>query len=427
MSLFGFGTPSELTTPLGVMVKSATDSLLIGPDWTKNMEICDQVNLHRDNIEPAIKAIRRRLMDSDQQTVALSLTLLETCMKNCGPDFARRFDRSLMDEVVNIVVKDNKGIHNREEALRLIQQWGRAFEARRAVYPIFFDTFMNLKARGVSFPKEDENVTAGFETSSNATASVSASAQRSAFPMAPTNVPQPSGGSPAQEEDEFIRLQQDLSEVMEKVRLCREMLLVSPGIQQDEALKDVVGFLEACRDRLVDIIEAGTQGLLGEELFEFILKVNDAVARTLESERTGVRIPVDDEESEGQKSGASSSMDVSLIDLSPSTPPPQAHFTIDEDLFVEKAPAPVVPAPYSGVHMSAPVPASSTTLLEDYVAVPPPPPPARDFSSRPLPPIDDFDALFGGTPASGSAAPINNSAAKESELEDFFASLDVQK
>lgn len=34
-----------------------------------------------------------------------------------------------------------------------------------------------------------------------------------------------------------------------------------------------------------DLIEAGFQGLLGEELFEKTLSVNDAVNRTLEAER----------------------------------------------------------------------------------------------------------------------------------------------
>ena len=72
---------------------------------------------------------------------------------------------------------------------------------------------------------------------------------------------------------------------MEKVRLCREILLVSPGIQSDEALYDIIGFLEACKDRMVDVIEAGTQGLLGEDLFAVCLKVNDAVLKTLDAER----------------------------------------------------------------------------------------------------------------------------------------------
>lgn len=88
-------------------------------------------------------------------------------------------------------------------------------------------------------------------------------------------------------QEEFDRLRRDLAVVMEKVKMCREMLLVSKGINEDEILADVIGFLEACRDRMSDLIEAGTQGLLGEELFADVLKVNDSVLKILDAERVG--------------------------------------------------------------------------------------------------------------------------------------------
>lgn len=72
---------------------------------------------------------------------------------------------------------------------------------------------------------------------------------------------------------------------MEKVKLCRQLLIVSSGIETDEVLAEVIGYLEACRDRLIDVVEAGTQGLLGEDLFEYSLKVNDSVSKILEAER----------------------------------------------------------------------------------------------------------------------------------------------
>ena len=56
------------------------------------------------------------------------------------------------------------------------------------------------------------------------------------------------------------KLENDLATVFEKIKLCREMLLESPGIEEDDALAEVIGFLEACRDRMADVIEAGTQG-----------------------------------------------------------------------------------------------------------------------------------------------------------------------
>jgi hypothetical protein len=73
----------------------------------------------------------------------------------CGVHFAGVVNKSLLDEIANIA-RGSKGIKNSSEALRLIQQWGRAFESSKRTYPLFFDTFIGLKARGIKFPKEEE-------------------------------------------------------------------------------------------------------------------------------------------------------------------------------------------------------------------------------------------------------------------------------
>jgi hypothetical protein len=44
MDFFGLGSATEMETPLGLLVKSATDPLLLGPDWAKNLEICDSIS-----------------------------------------------------------------------------------------------------------------------------------------------------------------------------------------------------------------------------------------------------------------------------------------------------------------------------------------------------------------------------------------------
>ena len=77
----------------------------------------------------------------------------------------------------------------------------------------------------------------------------------------------------------------DLDTVLEQVRLCREMLPESSGIASDDLLREVVGFLEACQGRLLELLEAGFQGLLSEAALEQCLRVNDALTRTLEAEK----------------------------------------------------------------------------------------------------------------------------------------------
>ena len=81
------------------------------------------------------------------------------------------------------------------------------------------------------------------------------------------------------------KLQRDLNVLAERNTMCQEILLVSPGIAKDDLLKESIGFLEACRDRMVDLIDAGAQGLLSEEIFALILKINDDVMKTLHAEK----------------------------------------------------------------------------------------------------------------------------------------------
>ena len=150
MSIFGFGNPVELQTPIGIQIKAATDSLRLTPDWSKNLEICDEINRKKEVADQASKALKRRSQDTDQQTVYLSLLLLESCMKNCGTVFLSTFDRALMDEIVAIS-RGGRGNKNSEEALRLIQQWAQVYENNKS-FSLFHDTFISLKSRGVVFP-----------------------------------------------------------------------------------------------------------------------------------------------------------------------------------------------------------------------------------------------------------------------------------
>jgi hypothetical protein len=160
MDFFGFGASSDLSTPLGQNIKSATDSLQLGPDWTKNLDICDQISHTREGVDHATRAIYRRLCENDVNTVHLTLILLETCMKNCGPSFVGGIDKSMMELIGNIG-KGSKGDKCSFEALRLIQQWGRAYEKKRGIFPIFFDTYVALKAKGIIFPPEENPSAAG--------------------------------------------------------------------------------------------------------------------------------------------------------------------------------------------------------------------------------------------------------------------------
>uniref|UniRef100_A0A0K0D700 VHS domain-containing protein n=1 Tax=Angiostrongylus cantonensis TaxID=6313 RepID=A0A0K0D700_ANGCA len=65
-------------------------TILATENWGLNMEICDFVNSTEDGAKDAVRAIRRRLhtnMCKNNAIVMYTLTVLETCVKNCGHNF----------------------------------------------------------------------------------------------------------------------------------------------------------------------------------------------------------------------------------------------------------------------------------------------------------------------------------------------------
>lgn len=78
------------------------------------MAICDLVNETEEGPKDAVKAIRKRLMQNagkNYTVVMYTLTVLETCVKNCGKRFhvlicSKDFVQELVGHKTVIVVKD---------------------------------------------------------------------------------------------------------------------------------------------------------------------------------------------------------------------------------------------------------------------------------------------------------------------------------
>jgi hypothetical protein len=90
------------------------------------------------------------LRESNHNTVALSLSLAEACMKNCRK-FTVAVKKPFMDEIV-LIARGSKGVKNQAESLRLIKQWDALVTKRGDNNPIFHDTYLLLKSRGAVFP-----------------------------------------------------------------------------------------------------------------------------------------------------------------------------------------------------------------------------------------------------------------------------------
>ena len=82
------------------------------------------------------------------------------------------------------------------------------------------------------------------------------------------------------------KILQDLETLEEKMELCQAMLNPgagdpSPSLKTSDAMLAVVGFLEACAPRMVELVEAAAQGALSEDIFAQCLDVNDRLQKQL--------------------------------------------------------------------------------------------------------------------------------------------------
>ncbi|KAL5058282.1 hypothetical protein RYX36_029886 [Vicia faba] len=135
-----------------VAVEKATSDLLMGPDWTMNIEICDSINSNHWQPKDVVKAVKKRIQHKSSKVQILALTLLETMVKNCG-DYVhfQITDRNLLEEMIKIVRK-KANMQVRDKILILLDSWQEAFGGAGGKYPQYYWAYEELKRSGVSFP-----------------------------------------------------------------------------------------------------------------------------------------------------------------------------------------------------------------------------------------------------------------------------------
>lgn len=293
-------------SPIAQAVEAATSPLLLGTDWSKNLEICDLINATNDGEKSAIKMLRKQLRSENPKTVKLALELTDAAIKNCSARLHYAVATKLfLGDVVALTEGKKSGMWEaRDEALKLIQEWGLEFKDKQDNLPVFYETYISLKTRGATFPKADKSAPVFTPPPAGLEALYDAEDASSSPPQPQSSPPQMASGQGggvvsavvnAHEEDtaDMLKLKDDLRALSEKIKLCREMLPESPGIEHDETLAEVIGFLEACQPRMVDLVEAGMQGMLDEEVLGTALQVNDDLHKTLEAERSGTPLPAE--------------------------------------------------------------------------------------------------------------------------------------
>jgi len=229
--------------PIKALVADACQELHLVPDLAMHLAICDRISQNPyGHGEEAVKAIYKELDSRKPVVQYLALKLLETCMKNSGPEFyrlvAQKKMMKLMEEHAN--GKKNSGFLSKfgsddldtqrkkeevkELACVLVKGWAEAFIEIKDDVPLFMDTYLKLQRDGVKFPQlieEDRNyfTPPPVIPEDNSTHQPAVQAVMGQAVGAPHTSPAPSG-------------MPNLSEAIEQAKLLKEVLqTVEPGAE----------------------------------------------------------------------------------------------------------------------------------------------------------------------------------------------------
>ncbi|XP_043109386.1 TOM1-like protein 2 isoform X1 [Puntigrus tetrazona] len=294
---FLLGNP--YSTPVGQCIERATDGSLQSEDWTLNMEICDIINETEDGPKDAIRAVKKRLNgNKNYREVMLTLTVLETCVKNCGYRFhALVTTRDFIDGVLVKIIspKNNPPAIVQDKVLALIQAWADAFRSSPDLTGVVH-VYEEMKRKGIEFPRSDLETLSPIHTPQRQQSAPELDQQKYNAPVQPKPQPHPASAPPFSapvthtspqmpnlhmsgpinpSPEQICKLRSELDIVRGNTKVMSEMLTEMVPGQEDpsdhELLQELNRTCRAMQQRIVELISR----VSNEEVTEELLHVND--------------------------------------------------------------------------------------------------------------------------------------------------------
>lgn len=273
---------NPFSTPVGQRIEQATDGSLASENWALNMEICDLINESSDGSRDAMKAIRKRLNQNagkNYTIIMYTLTVLETCVKNCGKAFhVLVATKEFIQELVKLIgPKNDPPPIVQEKVLSLIQVWADAFRSQPDLNGVV-QVYHELKNKGIEFPATDLDSLAPIYTPQRSVPD--GAATESSLSVSPHHASQ-TPGSPAMpppssmSQDQIAKLQSELDIVTMNMTVLGDMLTeLKPGQEDPSDYQLLTELVATCREMQNRIVE-----LLGkvnhDELTAELLRLND--------------------------------------------------------------------------------------------------------------------------------------------------------
>ncbi|XP_031674317.1 TOM1-like protein 2 isoform X2 [Oncorhynchus kisutch] len=269
------------------------------------MEICDIINETEEGPKDAIRALKKRLSGNrNYREVMLGLTVLETCVKNCGHRFhVLVANRDFIDGVLVKIIspKTNPPTIVQDKVLALIQAWADAFRSSPDLTGVVH-IYEELKRKGIEFPMADLDTLSPIHTPQRGLPEVDPAVLKYKAPIQPhaaatATLPKPAAapapapapltpilqiphipnvqGPITANPEQIARLRSELDIVRGNTKVMSEMLTEMVPGQEDssdlELLQELNRTCRAMQQRVVELISR----VSNEEVTEELLHVND--------------------------------------------------------------------------------------------------------------------------------------------------------
>ncbi|KAG0171028.1 Vacuolar protein-sorting-associated protein 27 [Apophysomyces sp. BC1015] len=145
---------------LDEQVEKATSELLPAgqEDIALHLEISDQIRSKKVNAKDAMRTLKQRMGHKNPNVQLLTLSLVDTCVKNGGDLFVREVSsREFMNELASLVRVQGSNADVKDKALLVIQMWGMAAKGNPSI-SYMTDIYDELKAEGYTFPHIKEHI-----------------------------------------------------------------------------------------------------------------------------------------------------------------------------------------------------------------------------------------------------------------------------
>lgn len=262
---------------LNDLVLRATSDMWITPDWSINMDLVDEINRNQGNgtYEKVLRCIRRRLGHRDPKVQLFTLTLLETCAKNCGASFQSALSESDVWTDVAALPEPRRR-HDLEvvdKALVMVEDFARTLRPHK-----FQKAYVELQASGVRFPdRPEEEVGAGMAAASAedegmgdmseadraavqaALRDLEQTEQRRSSTGGPTPTPAPVPAQETVSAEDIAKIKEDLGTAKNSVDLLKDTLnsipAEEPGQVEQTFIKELADQCNAMRPRLGILVQ----------------------------------------------------------------------------------------------------------------------------------------------------------------------------